>query len=165
MSDILVKIDSIEGESTKSGFEKQIECASMGHTIDLPVVTHGATRTEGTSQHGGIELRHMLDKATPALRHACAAGTNLGTVTISRMQMVGGENRLVETIELGNAYVIRVDTETPVDPTTQEPAEEPEETFILEYGSIKWSHKRFADGAEQGTVSGGWSSELQTINF
>ncbi len=165
MSDILVKISSIDGEATKSGFEKQIECQTMRHAIDLPVVTHGSTRTEGTSQHGAIELRHKLDKASPALRHACAAGANLGTVTISRMQMVGGENRLAETIELGDVYVSRVDTETPVDPAEQAPVEEPEEVFALDYSNIKWSYRQYSDGAEAGTVSGGWSNTLQTVNF
>ena len=165
MSEILVKISSIEGEATKQGYEGQIQCQTMRHAIDLPVVTHGSSRTEGASQHGGVELRHKLDKASPALRHACAAGTNLGGVIISRMQMVGGESRLAETVELGNVYVTRVDTETPVDPGEQAPVEEPEEVFTLEYSDIKWSHKHYSDGVEKGTVSGGWSSSLQTINF
>ena len=162
MSDILVSIPGVEGESTLTGFERQIECDSLRHAIDLPVVSTGATRTEGASQHGPVELSHAVDSASPSLRLAVAAGTNLGKVTITRMQTLSGQSRPSEIIELGNAYATRVDTDTPYDSTTNMPGEEPIELFALEYSDIRWSYKYYVDGVERGSVQTAWSPAMQT---
>lgn len=158
MSNILVNIPTINGECRQSGHTDEIECFSMSHAMDLPVVTMGAGRTGGVSRHGAIHLMHTVDKATPNLRHACSAGTNLGEVTIYRMQMIGGSMQVAEKLTLKNTYVVRMEMETPVDPSTKKPSEEPMETFALEYSEINWNHSHFVDGSPQGTVSGGWSA-------
>ena len=164
MSDIMVQIGGMEGESSLTGFEGQIECLSMRHAIDLPVVAQGATRTEGASRHGAIELLHSFDKASPALRLGVSAGTNLGKVKITRMRIIGGESRPAEIISLNNVYVIRVDVDTMLDATTMEPSEEPTETFYLEYSDIRWDYKYYVDGTERGSVQGSWSNSVQSVN-
>ena len=163
MAEFMVRINSIPGESELTGYADQIECGSMHHAIDLPVVATGATRTEGASRHGAIELTHSIDKATPLLRHAASAGTNLGQVVITRMRMIGGSSKLAETITLANAYVVRVDTDTTLDAAQQRPAEEPTEAFSLDYSEIKWETKWYVDGDEKGTVRGGWSTATQAV--
>ena len=163
MAEYMVKINSIPGESLLAGYTDQIECGSMHHAIDLPVVATGATRTEGASRHGAIELTHSIDKATPLLRHAASAGTNLGEVVITRMRMVGGSSKLAETITLSNAYVVRVDTDTTLDATKQQPTEEPTEAFSLDYSEIKWVAKHYVHGDDKGSVRGGWSTATQSI--
>ena len=163
MAEYMVKINSIPGESELAGYEEQIECGSMHHAIDLPVVATGATRTEGASRHGAIELTHSIDKATPLLRHAASAGTNLGQVVITRMRMIGGSSKLAETITLANTYVVRVDTDTTLDAAQQRPAEEPTEAFSLDYSEIKWETKWYVDGLEKATVRGGWSTATQAV--
>lgn len=166
MSDIMVKIGSIQGESTlKSGalnFEKQIECDSMRHAIQLPVVAQGSARLEGASHHGAIELSHSIDAASPGLRYAASAGQNLGTVTITRLRTIAGELKEAEIINLGNAYVVRVDADFPVDSQTNVPMEDPVETFHLEYSEIKWEYKTYSvDGKAGGTVTGSFSTATQ----
>ncbi len=163
MSNILVKIDAIQGDATLTGYEGQIECMSMRHAIDLPVVS-GDIRVEGTSRHGPIELMHTVDKATPALKLAASMGTNLGTVTITRMRMIGGQSRPVETVKVGNAFVVRVDVDTPIDSATNEPADEPMETFSLEYSDIVWDQKYYVNDVERGSVQGSWSSSTQSTS-
>ena len=163
MAEYMVKITSIPGESELAGYKDQIECGGLHHAIDLPVVATGATRTEGASRHGAIELTHSIDKATPLLRHAASAGTNLGEVIITRMRMVGGSSKPAEVITLGNAYVVRVDTDTTLDATQRQPAEEPTEAFSLDYSEIKWEAKHFVDGDEIGVVRGGWSTATQAV--
>ena len=158
MSDFLVKIDGIAGESNLTGYEEQIDCIALRHAIDLPVVATGATRVEGSSRHGPIEMDHALDVASPALRLALSAGTNLGQVVITRMRMVGGESRPAEIITLNNVYVVRIDVDVPTDESTGRPADEPIETFALEYGDISWDYKKFANGVEAGSVQGAWST-------
>ena len=163
MSNIMVKIDAIEGEATLGGFEGQIQCSSMRHAIDLPVVA-GEIRVEGTSRHGAVELLHPIDTATPSLKLAASVGSNIGTVTITRMRMIGGQARPAEIITLGNVFVVRVDTDTHVDPATREPADEPVEIFSLEYSDIIWEHKHYVNDAEQGLVSGSWSTATQSTS-
>ena len=162
MSDVMVNIGSIAGESGMRGYEGQIECVSIRHAIDLPVVAQGATRTEGASHHGAIELTHTIDQASPSLRLAVSAGTNLGTVTITRMRAVGGEIRPIETITLGNAYIVRVDVDTPVS-SNGFPAAEPTEMFSIEYSDIQWDYKYYVDGVDGGSVQSGWSTATQTV--
>lgn len=164
MSDCMVKISGINGESTLTGFNGQIECLAMRHAVDLPVVAQGASRVEGASRHGPIELDHSFDMASASLRLALSAGANVGEVVITRMRMVGGESRPAEIITLGNAYVVRIDVDTPVDATTGRPAEEPIETFSLEYSDIRWDYKKYTNGVETGSVQGAWSSATQTTN-
>lgn len=162
MSDILVQIGGIPGESTLAGYQGQIDCISLRHAIDLPVVAQGGGRTEGASAHGGIELTHLIDAATPALRSAVASGETLGQVTITRLHMLGGTNVPAETISLTDAHVLRIDLDTLYDTTTSEPSETPQETFLLGYLAIKWSADKYVDGIRSGIVDGGWSTKSQT---
>lgn len=163
MSEYMVDIATIPGESELEGYVDKIECISMHHAIELPIVADASVRTEGTSWHGAIELAHSIDKATPLLRHAAAAGTNLGEVTITRLRMVGGAIQVAETITLQDAYVLRVDTDTPLDPEAAEPAEQPLESFSLAYGGIKWDATHYVDGARKGVVAGAWSTRSASI--
>ena len=162
MSDYLVQISAIAGESQLIGYEGQVECLALRHAIDLPVVARGASRVEGTSRHGAIELDHTLDMASPSLRHALSAGTNLGQVVITRMSMAGGEARAVETVTLADVYVVRVDVDTPLNTATGRPGEDLIETFSLEYSEIRWDQKKYVNGVEAGSVQGGWSNTSQS---
>ena len=153
MSNILVSISSIPGEATGTDNTNKIACFSMRHTVNLPVKADTATRTEGSSVHGALELVHTVDKATPLLREAAMDGTNLGEVTITRMGVVDGTEQVVETITLQNVYITRVDLDAPVDLSTMLPADDPMETFAMEYSQIVWNNA-------SGNVTGGWSIAL-----
>ena len=153
MSDIRVKIEGIVGDEGSAEYEGQISCTVMRHTIDLPVRATTDPRAEGNSAHGAIELTHKMDRATPALRHAAAQGTNLNTVVITRMQSDDGTKKL-ETITLKNAHVVSLETDTPLNPETLEPGDEPLETFGLDYSEIVWNY-------ETGNARGGYSVALK----
>ena len=155
MADYMVEIAdtvSIVGEGTRTGFVNQIVCESLHHAIELSVEA-ATNRTGGAaSRHGMVELTHSIDKATPALRLAAAKGTNLGTVKISRMS--GQTATVLEEIELANAFVGRVDLDTPLDQTNMEPGDNLKETFALLYTKIKWTEKST-------NVMGGWDTVTQ----
>ena len=163
MADFLVKIDGIEGEATLSGYEGWIECTSMKHAISLPVVAQASGRTEGTSRHGAMFMLHAIDKATPALKLACAAGTNVGDVEVHRMRMIGGQPRPVEQIALTKVLVSEAGTDTALDAETNELAAEPDEVFALAYADIRWTAQHYVDGVDSGAVEGGWSTATQSV--
>ena len=164
MSDYVVQIDTIEGESnmtvgTGTATKKLIDCLSLHHAIELVVTNTSSTRVSGTSSHGPIELTHVIDAASPKIRHACASATNLGTVIIKRVASATAGNAALETITLSNAYVVRVDTDTPVDSQTALPADEPRESFAIEYDEITWTA---ATTTTEGVVSGSVSAGYRT---
>ena len=158
MSEIMVNFSgaNIDGESRMKGYVGQVECVAMRHAIHLPVTAQGTARTEAVSRHGAIELVHSIDKASPALRLAASAGTNLKKVKITRLRNVKGTVRPAEIISLNNVYVVRVDVDTPVDPLTNLPMDDVEETFSLEYTDIQWDYKYGG-----GSVLGSWSTANQ----
>ena len=176
MSDILVEIANIPGESTFKDKDVPIEaglieCTSVRHVIDLPVVSTSSDRTEGTSEHGAYELTHSIDKATPLLREAMSKGSNLGVVKIYIMRPIGGKSKPGQVITLDDAYVVEVRVDTPLNPGTDLspeespeaglPSEEPQEMFALVYSGIQWDIKKVVGGEEKGTISGNYDLSAQ----
>jgi len=157
MADILVKIDSIQGESTILGYQRQIHCDSVSHAIDLPVLTKGSVRAEGASYHGTMELTHKLDCATPFLKYAASSRASLGTAVITKLRTMAGEPKPVEIVTLQQTYVVRVEINTPIDYETGYPSDVMTETFSLRYGAITWKYNLYEDGFLRDTVRSGWS--------
>ncbi len=154
MADYMVNIASIAGEGTRAGYEDTIVCEGLHHAIELSVEA-AENRTGGAaSRHGMIELTHSVDKATPGLRLAAAKGSNLGLVKVHRM--AGQSQTVLETIELENAFVGRIDLDTPLDETSLEPGDTLKETFALLYTQIKWTAV-----TSGGNVMGGWDTITQ----
>ena len=152
MSNILVNIPNVNGSSTISGHADEIECSAIGHAISKQMVAK-ATRTEGASRHGAIELTHLIDRASPKLKDLATKGTVLNTVTIDELRMVGEEFQSIYKMELSNAVVVRVEVDTPVDPTTNEPGA-PTETFSLTYSKIDWTYTPYDGATKQPAVTG-----------
>ena len=178
MSTYLVCISDIPGEATSqvigaTTYTTPIECSSMQHGIDLPVVAKTAGRAAGYSMHGAIAFRHALDKATPKLRQAAAKGTVLGEVTILHMEVEGAATVVSETIRLGKTTVASVGMETPIvvdrESGDLKPAGLPYEMFELDYEEIVWERRYVAPPAADGTAStantitGGWDTDNQTL--
>ena len=163
MSKYIVCIPNIDGDGTArtvGGTEfKPIQCSSMQHGIDLPVVAKGSARTPGYSNHGSVVLRHELDKATPKLREAAGLGTKVGKVVIIRTEMANAVNVDAETISLGKVRLAGVDMETPVKGDGSEPGDLPQELIALDYEEICWSW-RYDPGDEAASeVVGGWDTD------
>lgn len=152
MSNYEVTISGIKTDDDKSTV---VKCFSMHHAIDQQVDNFNTNRISGSSVHGPVEFTHVIDAASPKLRLAASGGTNLGDVVIER-QVTGNT---VETITLKNAYIVRVDLETPVDPVTKLPADEPLESFAMDYSSIVWSAATTSvAGAVTGQITAGYST-------
>ena len=164
MSVIQVSITAIPGESTRTSYVGQIECIAMRHAIDLPVIARGNQRTYGSSQHGAIEMTHRIDKASPLLRHAVSAGTNLGTVVVTKLEMISGALKPSEVITLNNVYITQVAVLTQIDPANiGAGSTDPLEMFEMDYSRVEWVGKRYDNGVETGSVTGLWNIETQQI--
>ena len=165
MSNIIVEIPNVPGESTLDGYLDQIACTAMQHGIDMPVVAKSTARTEGVSIHGSVTLYHEIDKATPLLRLKAAQSADLGTVVIRRFRTADGVTSPAEIITLGGAQVVAVYLDTPLSDNSSEaagnentPADMPVEVFTLDYTQIKWEYKYKPAGGTESTISGSYST-------
>ena len=158
MTTFVLEIASIAGESET--VTNASDCMALRHTIDLPVLATSGDRTEGASKHGSIELQKRLDKASPKLRHAASAGTDLGTVTIKRIRAGGGA--VVETITLESTFVVRYDMYTPIDTDEREPGDDYVEIIGLEYKTITWTLIPFVNNVAQPVVTANYNVSTRT---
>ncbi|MXY52869.1 MAG: type VI secretion system tube protein Hcp [Gammaproteobacteria bacterium] len=154
MSTILVNIPQVNGSSTIQGHEDEIECNGIQHAISKQMVAK-ATRTEGASRHSPVQLTHNIDRATPKLKDLATQGTVLDSVVVEEMRMVGEEFQTIYKMELTNASVVRVEVDTPVDPTTNEPGM-PIETFSLAYTRMDWTYTPYDGVTKQPSVTGSY---------
>ena len=158
MSHFAVEITGITGEESLAEYADAIRCSSMQHGIDLPVVAKGTDRTDGASMHGSLVLEHKIDSASPALREACAKSTNISDVTITRIKMIGQTHQAADITKLKTVGIVSVYLDTPVDPETGQPSDEPTEFIVLDYDEIKWEHKVYTNGVESSTVAGSYDT-------
>lgn len=156
MSTFAVAITDIVGEETLTDYAGQVRCHSMQHGIDLPVVATGTDRTDGASMHGSLVLEHSVDKASPALRLACAKSTNITDVTITRL--TGANNQATETTKLKTCKIVNVYLDTPYDETSGVPADMPSEFFVIDYEEIQWVHKTYVNGISTDNISGSYDT-------
>ena len=111
MAKIVVKIPSVDGESTIAGFVNWVEALAIRQQLES-----GGT---GMPRVGDVELVRIKDKASPKLAQHCAAGTRLGgtgeadtVTTISLLRnTASGWVQYMKT-DLTNAYVSRIEHDT-----------------------------------------------------
>ena len=161
MADIMVNINSIQGDSTSEGYVDQIRCSQMTQSIGLATDPTTKARVDGSSKHAPITLTHGLDKASPKLRLAGLKGQNLGEVTITTLKMVDGTSQATEVIDLSDVYIVSVGTGVKGD-TPNNADENPIEVFSLSYGSIRVTVNVYTDGSNTGSVAGGWDANTST---
>src|SRR5581483_3375446 len=88
--EIFLKLDGIEGESTKSGAENQIEIFSFSNGASNPSsVAFGTGSGAGKVDLSSLSLQKQLDKSSPKLFLACCAGTHIKTGTMIVREATG----------------------------------------------------------------------------
>ena len=146
---------NVQGDGT-GDYAGYVACDAMRHGIDLMVLQKGTstgdnpTRVEGYSVHGDFQLTKDFDKASPALRAACAASTALGEVVIKRVVRGNDADAVVEEITLGNTKIASVGMYTPPLESGNGMENSLREVVTLEYDTIKW---KIADGNVERTYS------------
>ena len=86
------KIDGIEGDSKRKGFEKQIELAGIEHKISQPVGVSAGGRgalTVSQSEHHPFVLVKEHDKATPKLQQHASNGAHIPKVEVTLCRQAG----------------------------------------------------------------------------
>lgn len=91
---LYVQVDGIEGESTDSNHQKWIlaDSASLPVFRSIPSGAVDQQRTKGETQLGDISIVRQLDKSSPKLFEAVAAGKFNKKVTMEFTTQTGGKN-------------------------------------------------------------------------
>ncbi len=82
--DMFLEIKEVPGESSKTGHEGQIDIVSFsfGAVQSGSFARGGAGGGAGKAEFQDISIVKEVDKSSPKLFQACAAGTHFGTATL-----------------------------------------------------------------------------------
>lgn len=90
--DAFLKISTIDGESTKKGFEKQIELESFSWAVHQTTTMHSGTTggSAGKAIVNDISFSKKVDKTSPILLQNCLMGTHYKEIILSLRKVTGG---------------------------------------------------------------------------
>ncbi len=154
--DAFIKIDGIEGESSDDAHEGWIEAlyfkTGLNQKISSTASSAGGASAERASFKDFVFTK-QLDKSSPKLALACAAGTHIDNITVEICR-AGGEKVKFMEYRLTNCLISEI---------VSGGGEKifPAETFKINFGKIEWRYiqqKRQGGGAA-GSIASGWNLE------
>jgi type VI secretion system secreted protein Hcp len=151
--DTFIKIDNVEGESTREGFEKWIEIYSFSWGASNPV-TVGSTAGMGAGKVSvsSFNIMKRTDKASPTLFQYCCTGKHFQKATVS-MNKAGGDKAVSYLkYEFSEVFVesIQWSGSSGGDDT-------PTESVSLAFGGVKITYTpQKSDGTQDSPIAQGW---------
>ena len=151
---IYANFDGIDGESEATDHEKWIEVLAFGFDMHTPTeMMTGTSRRRGDVVFEDIKLVKKIDKATPKLQEALAAGKVYSTVEIHFMKMIGSIEVTYLRYELKNvmvtSYLNTVDT-----------CGVAQDVLTLNFEEVKMTYTELdEDGSSKGNVEWTWKVE------
>lgn len=143
----VIKIPTIDGQSSIKGYEKTLEIVSFSHSMSLQVAPGmtNSERTAGKPHFSAINFSRYTDSATPKLMQACAGGSVIKgdtILTVARLEAKGTVLPLV-TFTLKNVVVSSV--------SVSGGGELPVESISLTYSHIQVDyHVQKVEGGKAG---------------
>jgi type VI secretion system secreted protein Hcp len=91
-SDIFAKLGDIKGESVDAKHKDEIEVLSFSWGVTNPPPPVGSGGGAGKAIFQDLVIVHRIDKASPVLMQACAAGQHLKDATITHRKAGKGQH-------------------------------------------------------------------------
>jgi type VI secretion system secreted protein Hcp len=154
--DTFVKIDGIEGESTDEKHQGWIEAlyfeTEIKQKISFTASSAGGASAE-RADFGDFIFTKQLDKASPKLALACAAGTHIDNIIIEICRAGTDKIKFME-YKLTNCLISKITT-------GGGDGDFPAETLKINFGKIEWCYtvQKRSGGGAAGNIAGGWSIE------
>jgi len=154
--DAFLKIDGVDGESTDAKHKGEIEILSFHWGVSQAIT--GTVSSAGTFSGQRADLTALsvvkqLDKASPKLAQACAAGDHMKSATLTLCR-AGGDKQPYMKYKLSDVLLESVRTGGASGGEGGVPTEE----VGLRYGKIEFEYTVIGtDGKPAGTVPGGWN--------
>lgn len=153
--DAFIKIEGIDGESTDDKHPGWIEMLNCGVSVKQ-TVSRTASSAGGASAERAdflnFNFSKLIDKSSPLLALACAAGTHIDSITIEFCR-AGTDKVTFMEYRLSDCLISEV--------TMAAAGDFPMETVDIDYGKIEWRYvqqKRQGGGAA-GNIGAGWDLE------
>lgn len=131
--DAFLKLEGIEGESTRSGFEGQIEVESVDFGAENPTsVGPGSGRGAGKVTLRPITITKLTDSASTALFQACCTGKHFPTAKVT-FHRAGGDEAVDYLVwDLQKVYISQYQING-----SSGMEERPREQITLSFGKIE----------------------------
>ena len=153
--DTFLKIEGVDGESTDAKHKGEIEIQSFSWGVSQAIT--GTVSSSGTFSGQRCDMTAVvvvkqLDKATPKLAQACAAGEHFGSATLTLCRATGDKQPYMK-YKLSDVLLESVRTGG----STQGEGGVPTEEVGLRYAKIELEYTVVGtDGKAAGNVAGGW---------
>ncbi len=155
MFDGFVHIDGIPGESDDEKHAGWIEIMDFDLDVSQTVTCRPSSLGGACAERADFSefcFTKMLDKASPQLAQAGAAGTHIDTIVVELLR-AGGEKTRFLKYEFAHCMISSF--------ATSAEGEYPEDDVAFVYGKVKWCYTRQAraGGWSSGNVATGWNLE------
>lgn len=151
-SDIFLKIEDVDGESTDRAHPGSIEIFSFSWGVSNPTTISSATGGAGAGKASFQDLHFTSSstKASPLLAKACAAGTHFPKAVLS-VRKSGGQQQDYYKVTLSEVYVSSYSSAGAPE------GDRPEDAFSLLFVKIEFDYSpQNADGSLGQPVHFGW---------
>jgi type VI secretion system secreted protein Hcp len=132
-----IKIGDIEGQATDKNHKAWILVDTLSSSINrsIPQGAKDSQRTQGETTLGDIVISRILDKSTPKLSEACAAGRQFPEVEVHFCTTVGGAEEPYLKYKLKNVMLTSYSYagNSSGDPLGSE-------TLTLGYTEVEWTY-------------------------
>ena len=153
--DGFIKIDDIEGESTDDKYQGWIEAlyfeTEINQKISSTASSAGGASTE-RADFGDFVFTKYLDKASPKLALACAAGTHIDEILVELCR-AGTDKMKYMSYKLTNCLISKI--------KTSGEGNIPTELLKVNFGGIEWCYtlQKRQGGGSAGNIAAGWNLE------
>ena len=154
--DAFIKFDGIEGESTDSRHAGWIEIINfdldVGQRVSRTASSAGGATTE-RADFSEFGFTKLLDKATPKLTLACAAGTHIDKIVVEICRAGSNKVKFMD-YTLTNCIISSITT-------SSDAGEFPVDDVAVNFGGIRWCYTQQSrtGGGAIGNIAAGWSLE------
>lgn len=151
--DAFLELDGVEGESTRKGFEGQVEIESFQFGAHNPTsIGSGGGAGAGKAQLSRFVISKKTDASSTALFQACCTGKHFTTAKVT-FHKAGGEEALPYlTYEFDKVFVESIDWSG-----ASGGDDRPNESVALAFGKVEILYQSQAEaGAAAGTFSASW---------
>ncbi len=138
-TNMYITFEDIEGGSSSSGHEKQIEMLSWNHGFNQPTSPVRSAAGSGTVEdaaHQNFSFSKYIDSATDDLLKACWTGNQIPSATVTCYRSAGDtSNTQVEYLKIVMTHVIVSSYSI-----SGGPGDVPVENVSLDYGIVQYTY-------------------------
>lgn len=156
--DAFLKLEGVEGEATKKGYEKQIDILSFSFGASNTSSPVGAGKGAGKASISDLSIMKWADKASATLFQACCAGKHFPKATLTLCKAGGEESVDYLKYDLQEVMITSIQWSG-----SSGGDDVPTESLSLAFGVVQMTYTdQAAKGTKGGSVIGKWDLKKGT---